>query len=40
MGAIGEPKRIINIPKPEETPKEVPTSWPSEPAKTPEKVPA
>jgi hypothetical protein len=39
MGQIGEPKRIINIPKPQETPREVPQSWP-EPVKVPQKVPA
>jgi hypothetical protein len=39
VSSIGEQKRIINIPKPAETPKEVPESWP-EPVKQPEKVPA
>jgi hypothetical protein len=35
MGAIGEPKRIIEIPKPAEQPTPA-----VEPVKTPEKVPA
>lgn len=36
MGAIGKPKRIIQIPKPAEVEKEVPQNWPEQiPSQTP-----
>lgn len=38
MGQIGEKRRIVRIPKPAETPKELPKVAPVEPVKVPEPV--